>query len=110
MVKSTLYYKMKGIKPDDTAAAKAATGPEKKGAGAGLKNILLESFSIVHMLCEMPAVMNMIFIASLLQCFIKFNLMKALVIFFAIGATVVWVVRVTVFILEKKMDREGPSL
>lgn len=110
MVKGTLYYKMKGIKPDALAAAGGSDDPKEPEGGKGFRGVALEAFSIIHMLCEMPAAMNMLLIASILQCLIKVNLIKALVIFFAIGATLVWITRVTVFILQKKMDGEAPSL
>jgi phosphatidylglycerophosphate synthase len=98
---SILYEKLKGICPVTTSVTHA-----NNSDGTGKKNIFLKSFSLIHFLCTFPNVVDIIFLASLLEFFTKLDLIKPLVVFFAISATLVWAARFVMFIAKKKADVE----
>ncbi len=94
---SILYEKIKGICPIATSIANNSAGTGKKTPAI---------FSIIHHLCTFPNVADLIFAASLLEFFINFSLIKALMVFFAVSATFIWVARLCMFIARKKIDIE----
>lgn len=94
-------------KPIQSINQSAGSLKSTKNSNDERKNLFARVFSMVHALCVFPTVMNIIFFASLLNLFIDFNIIEVLVIFYAACATFVWMARVLVFILQKRVDKEG---
>lgn len=72
--------------------------------GRNKKGIMGNFFSFVHKLCTFPVVMNILFFASVVNIFSTYNIIGAVVTFYAIFATVVWLARLFVFIKERRPD------
>lgn len=75
-----------------------------KGASNNRPGILKRIFSALHTICTFPAIMNILFLVSIINFFIPHDLMISIIIFYAVSATVVWTGRVFVFIKERKPD------
>lgn len=84
------------------------SGPDidKKQDSGRRQNLLSRGFSILHMLCVMPAIMDTLFLFTLVDFLAGTSLTSWLIKFYAVGATIVWVARIGFFIITKKIDRE----
>lgn len=68
------------------------------------ENIFKRLFSVLHLICTFPTIMNVLLIVSLLNIFTAADLMAWIVKFYAIFATLVWIAKVFVFVKERKPD------
>ncbi len=69
-------------------------------------NFLKKLFSGLHTVCTFPFIMNALLIITLANLFMRYDLMKPFILFYAISATFVWIVRIAFFIMSKKIDAE----
>ncbi len=102
-IDNVLYGKVKQMLAAGVTARQAENGKKTNG---GSKNVFSTIFSSIHLLCVFPAAMNVIFFVSLFNLFFGADLLPLLIIFYAIAATMVWIARVSVFILQKRVDKE----
>lgn len=63
-------------------------------------------FSLLHLLCTFPSIMNAILIFSIVNLFTKNNPVISLIKFYAVSATLVWIIRLIVFIKTRKIETE----
>lgn len=97
VLRSVMYEKIKNLPyPSNCGDEK---NPDKS------RSIFSKGFSLLHALCAFPAVMNILLIVSAADFFTSYNLMSILIKFYAFAATVVWMARIGVFIVSKKIDR-----
>ncbi len=97
----TFFEKLKTRKTISLSQAEISnTGGSKPEAG--LKSV----FSILHKLCEIHVVMNIITIASLLQFFVPADLRFLLFLVYGIVVPFVSITKLSYIILRKKIDEE----
>lgn len=95
VMRSVLYEKVKNGSP-----VKGGNNSEEGKAG---KSIFSKAFSMLHTLCVMPAIMDTLFLVTIVDYFTDLNMVSLLIKFYAAGATLVWVARISHFILKKKL-------
>ena len=70
------------------------------------QGILKKGFSLLHIICTFPTVMNIMLIISIVGLLLQQNLAVPFIVFYAFAATLVWIARALVFIKSRKIDIE----
>ncbi len=78
-----------------------------KGSGKGERSFGRKIFSGGHLLCTFPVIMNLITIAAIVDFVFNKYVMLYVLASYAVLINIVWIMKVIVFILGKKMDHEG---
>lgn len=92
----------------------------KGGVNSGISNdeeprrntitIFKKAFSILHLICTFPSIMNILFLVTVANFFIPYNLLVLFIVFYAVAATSVWTTRCFVFVITRKPDIHFNSL
>lgn len=100
VLQSLLYTKL--VK-DPRLAAKVSAKQKEERTISFARRI----FSMLHVLSTFPSIMNMLLIVAALQViFIRPSFLHWFVYFYAVAATLVWILRLVVFLLQKRADKE----
>lgn len=68
------------------------------------RSIFARAFSLLHMLCVMPAIMDILLLSTVFDFLTGLNSTSWFIKFYAVGATIVWSARVGFFVIKKKLD------
>jgi hypothetical protein len=102
---SVLYRRLKS-KLLDPAKEIVFKRMEEGGRGEKNNSLIKRCFSFLHYVSTFPVIIYIMLPFSIINLFIRAELFIPWILFYACAATLVWVGRVTFFIMHKKIDLE----
>lgn len=78
--------------------------------GISTDTLVRKIFSKIYLLCTFPFIMNVMTVAAIVDFLFRTMIMAAVLLVYAVLITIVWIMRLTIFIIERRVDLDNRSL